>query len=504
MRIHIKSILTKLQKLSLIDKGLIVIAFLMLILRFYNLYDHATYLGDQGRDAIIIKRILTLEHFPAIGAPTSIGMVYLGPFYYYFMAPWLLLFNFNPFGLAFGVAFLSVILGLLATFIIYRHFNKLTAFFFLFFLTFSSSNISLSRFSWNPNLLPIFTFFTVYCFYRLLIDKKSPKIVKNYFYSILFGAIFSFSFQLHYLAALLFPTFIFVFIYQLIKTKKITLYFPRLLVSITSFLLFSLPLLIFDLRHNFLNTNNFIKLFSQDTISNNSSFLDKLIETTNSLWANFGQFSLSGLYGLILFGLVLLLAIKFIKKENNLLYLINLTNLFFYTIGFSLVNSGRFEHYYTPVYYSLFIVLSVVFAIRYQNCKVCRSIIILIFLFYLGFNLLKFKVIFTQGSKQIKHSQKVANHLSQLIGSKPYNIATWPVQLSEDNYLYFLELWGKKPANRQKIEITDQMFVLCETQICPVIDSPSWNISMFGKGKIVKITNIEGLKIFKLVHINNK
>jgi len=67
-----------------------------LFLRFYKLNGFVTFLGDQGRDAIIIKRIVSFEHFPAIGPPTSVGQVYLGPFYYYFIAPWLWLFNFEP------------------------------------------------------------------------------------------------------------------------------------------------------------------------------------------------------------------------------------------------------------------------------------------------------------------------------------------------------------------------------------------------------------------------
>src|SRR3989338_11349462 len=100
---------TKLKK-ALGDKYFVSILVLFLIgvfLRFYRFPEFVTFLGDQGRDAIIVKRIITFEHFPAIGAPTSYGQVYLGPFYYYFMAPWLLLFNFNPLGLAVGVAFYS-------------------------------------------------------------------------------------------------------------------------------------------------------------------------------------------------------------------------------------------------------------------------------------------------------------------------------------------------------------------------------------------------------------
>jgi len=123
------------------------------------------FLSDQGRDAIIIKRIVTLEHFPAIGAPTSIGQVFLGPFYYYLISPFLALFNFNPVGLAFGVAFLSII-GLIASYIAVKHeLSKKTALLFLIFAGFSYIQIENSRFSWNPNLLPIFSFFTLYFFY---------------------------------------------------------------------------------------------------------------------------------------------------------------------------------------------------------------------------------------------------------------------------------------------------------------------------------------------------
>ena len=80
----------KKNKIYIVVLGLIILA--AAFLRLYRLDEFVTFLGDQGRDAIIIKRILTLEHFPAIGAPSSVGQVYLGPFYYYLMAPFLLLF----------------------------------------------------------------------------------------------------------------------------------------------------------------------------------------------------------------------------------------------------------------------------------------------------------------------------------------------------------------------------------------------------------------------------
>src|SRR3990167_10160920 len=122
-------------------------------LRFYHFSEFVTFLGDQGRDAIVLKRILTFEHFPAIGAPTSVGQVYLGPFYYYFIAPWLALFKFNPVGLAYGVAVFSIVF-LVVIYLLTRHFfNERVAIIATFLTSFSYVLIELSRFSWNPNLL---------------------------------------------------------------------------------------------------------------------------------------------------------------------------------------------------------------------------------------------------------------------------------------------------------------------------------------------------------------
>src|SRR4030067_1400245 len=114
----------------------VLVIMLAIILRFYKFNEFVTFLGDQGRDAIIIKRIVTLEHFPAIGAPSSLGQIFLGPFYYYLIAPFLLFFNLKPVGPAVGVAVFSI-LGLIASYVVIRkETNYLVALIFTIFLTF--------------------------------------------------------------------------------------------------------------------------------------------------------------------------------------------------------------------------------------------------------------------------------------------------------------------------------------------------------------------------------
>src|SRR3990167_6984065 len=293
----------------------ILIIFLGVFLRFYRFREFVMFLCDQGRDAIIIKRIVTLQHFPAIGPPSSIGQVYLGPFYYYLVAPFLLLFNFNPVGLAFGVALLSLIGSIVAYFLIKKELNTSTALIFLLLLFFSAINVQFSRFSWNPNLLPIFSFFTLYFFYKLLLKK-------NKLFSIAFGAFLSFSIQLHHLALLFIPVIFFFGIYYLRKVKL-----SNYLIAILSFLFFSLPLIIFDLRHNFLNTTNLIKFFSQGDPTGHERFFTRFLETNNSFYSHVFQLNINQYLALFCTVFILFFLLKKSLSQKYLLVFLILLGL---------------------------------------------------------------------------------------------------------------------------------------------------------------------------------
>src|SRR5258706_2554395 len=88
---------------------LIIIWAIGAFMRLYKISGYMTFLGDEGRDVIIVKRLLTELHTPLIGPGTSIGNMYLGPAYYYMMAIPLLVFNFSPVGPAVFIALLSLL-----------------------------------------------------------------------------------------------------------------------------------------------------------------------------------------------------------------------------------------------------------------------------------------------------------------------------------------------------------------------------------------------------------
>lgn len=462
-----------------------------IFLRFYKIEGFITFLGDQGRDAIILKRIITLEHFPAIGPPTSIGQVYLGPFYYYFIAPWLLFFNYQPVGLAFGVAIFSSLYLLINYFIVKELFDRRVALISTIFLGFSSVLIDFSRFSWNPNLLPLFTLLTVYFVI------KSLKTNKWYFFA-LSGAFISFSIQLHYLALFLIPPITILYITDLIKKikanngtmKQLNNYFSLFF----SFILFSSPLIIFDLRHQFLNSKLFLALFK----SSGSTLLTKFNSLFDSFYfLNFYSFNINlnrFLVYLLLFFL-LLAFVTLIKRSSNLK-----TFLLFFLLtmlGMSLYSGPKHPHYFGLLYPLYYIIIShfLVFPKEFRWGKYLTIIFIIGFIFL---NFQKYTYLRNPPNNQITLAKNIAQKISDNVKKEKFTVTALPEKYSDSTYRYFLEIWEKRAIEKDSLNKADELFVVCEKKCDIIIGNPMWDIAYFAPNKIVGEWEVEGVKIYKL------
>jgi 4-amino-4-deoxy-L-arabinose transferase-like glycosyltransferase len=115
-------------------------------LRLYRISDFYMFLADQGRDAVIVRRIILLQKFPLIGPPSSLGEEFLGPFYYYVVAPFLWLFQSNPVGLAVGVALLSITASIGIYFIVKKIVSREVALILSIIISTSSLLVDVGRF----------------------------------------------------------------------------------------------------------------------------------------------------------------------------------------------------------------------------------------------------------------------------------------------------------------------------------------------------------------------
>jgi len=468
---------------------LIIVLIIGVFLRFYKFTGFVTFLGDQGRDTIIVKRILTLEHFPAIGAPTSIGQVYLGPFYYYFITPWLLFFNYQPIGLAFGVAFFSSLYLLINYLVVKELFDKKIALISTIFLSFSSVLIDFSRFSWNPNLLPLFTLLTVY------FVVKSLKTNKWYFFA-LSGAFLSFIIQLHYLALFLCLPISIIYLIDFLKDKKQLIHkFFYLFICLFFFILFSSPLIVFDLRHQFLNTKNFISLFQ----SSGTSFLTKF----NSLFDSFYYLNLYSfninlnkffVYLLLLFLFIILFTL--IKKGSNL-------KIFLFTflltiLGMSLYSGPKYPHYFVVLYPIYYIIIS--HFLVFPKGSSWEKYLTIFFVFgFIFLNFQKYPYFYSPPNNQITLAKNIAQKIFDNVKKEKFTVTALPEKYSDSTYRYFLEIWGKRAIEKDSLNKANELFVVCEKKCNIIIGNPMWDIAYFAPNKIIGEWKVEGIKIYKLI-----
>jgi hypothetical protein len=136
-------------------------------MRLYRIADYMTFLGDEGRDVIIVRRFLTELHPMLIGPGTSIGNMYLGPLYYYLIAPSLLLANFSPVGPAVFIALMGIATVWLVWVIARDWFGQAAGLIAAFLYAIAPVTIIYSRSSWNPNIMPFFALITIYSMWKV-------------------------------------------------------------------------------------------------------------------------------------------------------------------------------------------------------------------------------------------------------------------------------------------------------------------------------------------------
>ena len=149
----------------------ILILLLAIFLRFYNIGDYLHFANDEARDAYVVKDIIEADFFKLTGPSTTIGNFNLGPFFYYFLAPFYLLFNFNPVAGGVAVALLDLFTISLLYFFTKKHFLRSAAILATLLYVASFWINFYERWGWNPNILPFFTILTLWLCSKLYFSR---------------------------------------------------------------------------------------------------------------------------------------------------------------------------------------------------------------------------------------------------------------------------------------------------------------------------------------------
>jgi len=526
---------------------LIIILIYASFIRLNDIRDYMVFLGDQGRDVLIVRDILTKVNMVYIGPTASVGGFFLGPFYYYLIAPALLLSNFDPVGPAILVALFSITTTVMCYYFGRRYFSPISGILAAAIFAVSRLVVEYSRSSWNPNVLPFFSLLLIIGLARIL-ESNSQKIYRWFF---VIGSCLGIIIQLHYQAVAMHIVTLIVLLIYAFKLKKqenfAKILSKQLSVLFIGILLFLGPFILFEIYHQFPNTQNiyrFVFQGSSDGFSGGRSYEFILRDTSYRLFLRLVAGGSDTAAQIAIFttivGLILAVYIffsrfyVFIKKSRSPASFINDFNDYFSyalnhkrTIGLLILSiwficgvgvwgvykKSIFDYYFSYMY-PLPILLfssSVSILIQFRSRRFEKNNILPIkvvgffalFIFVIGLLAINIKEVQSiKPGEQVKRTEWVAREIIKRKTNGPYNFALLTPGNSDHAYRYFLDVYGNPPT---KIDdnITNQLMVFCESNRppCEPEGNSLWEVAGFGRSSIVGQWEVIGLPLYRLEHI---
>jgi hypothetical protein len=417
----------------------IIIIFLIFLIfiffRFYNLNQRLGFDWDQEHYSYQVKNIIQNHKLTLIGPRSNNEKgFFLGPYFIYLLAPFYLITNLHPSALMYFVIFYNLLFFFIAFLILRKIFGYTLTALFLFLWLINNLLVNYDTVPWNPILIPlgiIVVWKILYDIYK--INSFSSWIILGFVSGLFLNIHFQFIFILIF-------SLLFIFFYSWKEKFK---YWRELILMIFCFFMVFLPLLIFDLRHNFLNTHLFY----------NSFFGEKTIRGTDSkVWLSifnnvlqplvyFKQNSTTILFYLLLFVIILYL----IKNRKNFLhyfYCCFLGIWLIFPIFFSFYGRRPSEYYFFFLYPFIFVtIIDFFLAIKKTG------LLLIICLLELIINLNPLRTNLQSSKFSLYYKEKAIKKLKEIIKNNRKLNITYDMPLGLNNgYNYLIDYYQIKQS----------------------------------------------------------
>lgn len=517
--------MTKLKLLrGLASKNNILLLFILLLaayLRFYRIADSMSFLGDEGRDALVVYGILHGK-FTLLGPTASVGGFFLGPFYYYLIAPFFFLFNYSPLGPAVMIACIGIATVGLVYKIGSEFFSKTVGLMAALFYAISPLVITYSRSSWNPNPLPFFSLLTLYSLYKGLTRKKMSLLF-------LTGVLLGIDIQLHYLVLFLGVVVFFYVLFMEIFVSKSNFYslIKKYVAIFVGFIVGISPFLAFEVRHGFQNLQNIFNfIFRSGDTGGNVHFFSTVYDVLFRIFgrlvfafpqpADFSKFDSSLLtqwsIGVIIFAVlsfVILLWRVFTSVETKMFpkYLLLFFWLFFGVFIFGFYKKNIYDYYLGFMFPLPFFLSALTISYFLSKKKtMIKAIGVVLLISILSFNVQAIVFSSTSPNRQFQQAETISKFVLSKAEGKPFNFALITGGNSDHAYRYFFTINNLPPTtilNQQldpeRKSVTKQLLVVCETVPCQPLGNSLWEVAGFGRAEIAGEWDVSVVKIYRLV-----
>jgi len=324
----------------------IVIFIFAFALRFNQYANNSPFDWDQNRDYSEVSQ-LAKGKFPILGpVAKGEGGFYLGSLYYYLLYPAYYFMSGSLSSLPLTSLTIDAIVAGLIFLLLTKIIGKNKSILLAIFWSVSWFLIATSRISWNVALVPLWSLFTIYALQKTIDDNST-----NHFY--LLGLLAGLSIHIHVSAIPIIPLLLLVFI------KKIQFPVFIWIKMIVCGIIPIVPLILFDLKHQFLNLHLLRNQISYQ-VATKTKFLPMIIMTFTKLGKVvsgilFYKFADSLLLGL----LVAALAVKSFFFDKRLLQQIAGVILMLSVILVIFLHDYGFPEYYFATAYLAILILIV-------------------------------------------------------------------------------------------------------------------------------------------------
>lgn len=442
---------------------IIILLVIAVALRLWNLTGGTEFLGDQGRTFLHVLSAWESKTIPLVG-PTVLSGQYLGPAYYFLIAPFLILSGFQLVSGAYAVVFYGL-LGILFSAMAFRLlFTPPVAVFLTALWALSPFGVGKDRFLWEPNIVPSFVMLFVYAVVLIL------RTERKFFGSLLLGLSTGILVQLHYPNLLFIPLSGLVFFILFYKdTESRAEWIKFVGVWIIIFLFVLSPFLVHEATHSFENTGSVISQFIHPTLApmRKRQMVFNFIDYAGRVTGKTLPFS----FGLpVGFGIIFSFTTLWLLVSKN-----GFSFLFFVWIiggvgAMSLYRGVVYDHYLYFLIPAAYVVLGT-WAEEVARVRKIKSIVFSILGIVLTYTLYQSVLLVykTPDRNDISKVEKVIGIVKKELGSNIFSFGL--VSSPSFSDLHYRAGFSLRGMNIGKIKGNDKQIVLvCENRACPFVD----------------------------------
>lgn len=348
---------------------LILLIALGLFFRAYDVIGTADFGHDADLYSWIVKDIVVNGHLRLAGQETSAPGIFIGPLFYYLLVPFYLLLNMDPVAAHIPITIFGILTVISYFFVFSKLFNTKVGFFvsFLYAVLISTAVWFDRRLapSTPTNLWTIWYFYTV-----VMLSRGNFKVLP--ILGILIGLIWHIHIAL--LPSLIALPFAFLVAKRIPDKSQIRNFLIVLFIS-------SIPLIIFELKHNFQQTINMVQNFTAYREGAKGLYkfevvINMIVKNINSLFFAPQSFKATNT---ILFPLIILLS-GFLAVKKKLIGKRELLPLYVWILGviifFGVSSSPVSEYYFTNIEVIFLAFAGFLLYILYQSKNLGKILVI--------------------------------------------------------------------------------------------------------------------------------